>query len=206
MLRRFFHDCRRLTWIGLLLGGCSRSGGDIALPEWNPSAAAGQALTTYDSNGDHKLSPDELKKCPGLLASLSRVDRDGDGTISGDELTAKLKEIQDQQAALVEVMCVVTRGGQPLEGATVAFEPESFMGDGFKPAKAITGPDGVAFPTVAEEEIPAEYRGRVHGMHCGVFRVLVTHPHVEIPARYNTQTELGRVVARRDHESLNINF
>ena len=54
--------------------------------------------------------------------------------------------------------------------------------------------------------MPEEYRGRVQGVHCGIFRVVVTHPNVDIPAKYNTQTELGRIVSRRDHDTLTINF
>jgi EF hand len=206
MLSGFLYDWRRLAWIGLLLIGCSRSPTSVAVPEWDPGAAADRALSDYDSDGDRKLSREELKKCPGLLSALGRFDGDGDGSISGDELKSKLQEIRQDEAALVEITCTVMRDNQPLEGATVQFVPESFMGEAFKPATGVTARDGTTFPTVAEDELPAEYRGLVHGVHCGIFRVTVTHPNIDVPAKYNTQTELGRVVTRRDHDMLTINF
>ncbi len=196
----------RLIFFGLLLAGCDRAPAGIALPEWDPASATDRALAEYDSNGDHKLSRDELKKCPGLLSARDRFDQDGDGSISGDELKSKLQELRQQEAALVEITCVVTRNNQPLEGATVKFVVESFLGEAFKPASGVTVRDGTTFPTVPEEELPREYRGRVYGVHCGIYRVFVTHPQVDIPAKYNTETELGRIITRRDHDTLRIDF
>jgi hypothetical protein len=197
---------RRLVLFCILLAGCGRGPRDIKAPEWNPAAAAERALSDYDADGDHKLARQELKNCPGLLSALALFDRDSDGAISSDELKAKLQEIHEQQTALVEVSCSVMKGGRPLEGATVTFVPETFMGDAFKPSSGVSRPDGTAFPTVAEEELPKELRGRVHGVHCGIFRVTVTHPTVAVPAKYNTQTELGWVVMVRSHDTLAINL
>jgi hypothetical protein len=188
------------------LAGCGGGPSDIKAPTWDPATAAERALAEYDANHDHKLSKEELKKCPGLLSAVAHFDRDSDGAISADELKAKLEEIHDQQAALVEVQCSVTKGGRPLEGATVTFVPEAFMGDAFKPSAATTGGDGTAFPTIAEEELPNELRGRVHGAQCGIFRVTVTHPTVAIPAKYNSQSELGWVVLVRSHDAINIDL
>jgi hypothetical protein len=206
MLHGVLRSQSQLVLFGVLLAGCGGGPSDVKAPEWDPSTAAERALADYDANHDHKLSKEELKKCPGLLSAVARFDRDNDGAISADELKAKLEEIHEQQAALVEVQCSVTKGGRPLEGASVTFVPEAFMGDAFKPSAAITGSDGVAFPTIAEEEIPKEMRGRVHGAHCGIFRVTVTHPTVAIPAKFNSQSELGWVVLVRSHDSLNIDL
>jgi hypothetical protein len=206
MFRGFIRDCRWLLLFGLLIGGCGLSSATIEVPEWDPAAAADRALSDYDSNADRKLSREELKKCPGLLSAIEQFDQDGDRSISGDELTSKLHEIRQQDAALVEISCVVTRGGQPLEGATVKFVPEPFMGEDVKPAMGVTARDGTTFPSVDDQELPEDFRGRVRGVPCGVFRVLVTHPTVLVPPRYNTQTELGRIISRRDHEPLTVNF
>ncbi len=206
MRSEFLRDWRSLLAFGVVLAGCSRFSGNIEIPEWDPAAAADRVLAEYDSNGDRKLSGDELKKCPGLLSGIRTFDGDGDGSISHDEIQTKLDELKQDQAALVEITCEVTRNGRPLEGATVKFVPESFMGDDLKPAVGVTTRDGTAFPTVADEELPEEYRGRVHGIHCGVFRVVVTHPNVDIPDKYNTKSELGRLVTRRDRETLTIHL
>ena len=206
MLQGVLGGQRRLILFGVLLAGCGLGSKGIKAPEWDPAVAADRALADYDANGDHKLSRDELKKCPGLFSAVALFDRDGDGAISADELKAKLQEIHDQQAALVEVHCTVTKGGRPLEGATVTFVPETFMGDAFQPLAGVSKPDGTVLPSIADEELPKELRGRVHGVHCGIFRVTVTHPTVAIPAKYNTQTELGWVVLIRSHETLTINL
>jgi hypothetical protein len=200
---------RRLSNIlvlSVLFAGCNFRGTKIDVPVWDPVAAADRAMKEYDSNGDKKLSRDELTKCAGLAAAREKFDGDGDGSISADELTSKLQEIRQQESDLVEVTCTVSRGNQPVEGAKVEFVPESFMGEACKPASGITGRDGVTSPTIADEDMPAAYRGRIHGTHCGVYRVVVTHPSINIPAKYNKQTQLGLVVTTRNREMLTINF
>lgn len=204
MSNQVLRNLAQFVPVSLLLTGCARGPSGIAVPEWAPAVVAGRILTECDANGDRNLSAEELKKSPGLLSATSYFDRDGNGSVSENELTSKLQELYDDQAALVEINCMVTRGGVPLEGAKIEFVPESFLGESFHPAVGVTGPDGVAFPTVADEHLPAEYRGRIHGVHCGVFRVVITHPTIEIPAKYNTQTKLGRTVTRRDKGSMNI--
>lgn len=189
---------------GLLFTGCTGAPAGVAGPKWSSAAAAAQALSENDANGDSKLSKEELKKCPGLLAAMSSLDRDSDGALSEEELKTGLEEMRQAATALVKVPCSVTHGGRPLEGATVTFVPESFMGSGIKSASGVTGADGLAIPTVADEELPAEYRGRLKGVPCGIFRVTVTHPSVAIPPKFNTETTIGRMVTRRDREPLSI--
>jgi hypothetical protein len=206
MLRGLMNDRRWLLLFGLLLGGCGFSSSSMEIPDFDPAAAVDRALTEYDSNKDRKLSRDELKKCPGLLSSIKDFDQDGDGSISGDELKSKLQEIQGTGPALVEVSCVVTRSGRPVEGATVKMVPESFLGETFQPATGVTARNGTAFPSVAQETMPKEYRGRLQGIPIGIYRVEVTHPTVAIPPKFNTQTELGQVVTLRTRDALTVNF
>jgi hypothetical protein len=197
---------RRMLVLTLFFVGCHRATSGVAIPEWDPAQAADRAISEYDTNSDDGLSRDELEKCPGLLTALDRIDTNANGLISGEELASTLREIRQQDAAMVEISCAVTLGGQPLEGARVTLVPEPFMGESVKSATGVTVSDGTTLPTVAETELPEKLRGRVFGVHCGVFKVEVTHPRVAIPARFNTQTELGRIVSRRDHETLEINL
>jgi len=206
MLNGFWCDGRGFLFLGLWLVGCSGAPAGIAQPKLDPAAAAQRAFTEYDANGDKKLSKEELKACWGLLSAFDRCDQDGDGSISTDELTSTLQEIQKQGAAIVAISCVVKHNDQPLEGATVTFVPEEFLGAAIKPATGITALDGATTPSIADDELPTEYRGRLRGVHCGIYRVVVTHPKVVIPAKYNTKSELGRIVTRRDHDTLTINF
>lgn len=206
MLRGLMSDWRGLLLFGLLLGGCGFSSVSMEMPELDPATAADRALSEHDSNGDGKLSREELKKCPGLLSAIADFDRDRDRSISGDELRAKLQEIQGTGPALVEVSCVVTSNGRPVEGATVKMVPESFMGETFQTATGVTARNGTVYPSVAQETLPEEYRGRIQGVHVGVYRVEVTHPSVAVPAKFNTQTGLGRTVTLRDRDALSINL
>jgi hypothetical protein len=169
-------------------------------------AATDRAVSKYDSNGDQKLSREELKLSPGLLAAINLLDRNGDGSISSDELKAMLLEIEQQQAALVEIPCTVTRNNRPLAGAKVELVPETFLGNAIKPASGITDRDGTTYLSVDAEELPEALRNRVKGVHCGIYRVVVTHPSVNVPVKYNTQTELGRIVSRRDYGPLTVAF
>ncbi|MBI2825204.1 MAG: EF-hand domain-containing protein [Planctomycetia bacterium] len=195
---------RRLIFVLLLAAGCNGAPPGVAPPTFDPAAAAARALSRYDANGDRKLSRDELDACPGLIAAMDRVDRDGDGSISSDELQATVQDFHNQDVALVAVSCVVKRNDRPLEGATVTFVPEAFLGDAIKPATGVTARDGTTSLSIADEELPKEYRGRLRGVHCGVYRVTVTHPDVQIAAKYNAETRLGRIVTRRDHDTLSV--
>lgn len=192
--------------LGCLLVGCSGKPGGIAPVALDPAAATALAMEQLDSNADQKLSADELKACRGLLSALSQFDQDRDGSISAEELSVALSGFQKQDASLVAINCVVNRNNQPLEGAKVEFVPEAFLGGAFKPASGVTAADGRTSPSIPDEDIPEEFRGRVKGVCGGIYRVIITHPTVNIPAKYNTQTELGRIVTRRDHEPLIVNF
>jgi hypothetical protein len=206
MLSGLLHDWRHVCFFGILLVGCNRAPDGVAAPELDPQGSTDRVFAEYDANSDKKLSREELTKSPGLLAALVSLDRNRDGAIASDELKTSLERFQAEGAGLVTISCMVSRGGRPLENAKVELVPESFLGDFVKPASGVTGPDGTATLSVDESEIPEEYRGRIHGVPTGIFRVVVTHPAIAIPAKYNTQTQLGRIVTRRDHETLTINM
>jgi EF hand len=206
MLLGLMSNRQWLLLFGLLLGGCGFSSASMEMPEWDPATAADRALSEHDSNGDRKLSVDELKKSPGLLSAIKTFDQDRDGSISADELKSNLQEILGGGPALVELACVVTRSGRPVEGATVMMVPESFMGETFQPATGVTAPNGTAYPSIAQDAMPEEYRGRIQGIPTGIYRIEVTHPNFAVPGKYNTQTEVGQVVTLRTRDALTINF
>jgi hypothetical protein len=206
MPSRFMPVGRMAVWLGLLLVGCSSGKKDATIPKFDPAAATTAALAEFDANGDGKFSAEELKKSPGLGAASGAFDSDGDGSLSADELKTGLQQFHGEGASLITLSCQVTHNGGPLEGATVTLVPEHFMGEALKPAAGVTSGSGGAALSVADEEIPVEFRGRFQGAHCGIFRVVVTHPTVKVPAKYNTQTEIGRVVSRRNNEPVTISF
>ena len=80
----------------------------------------------------------------------------------------------------------VTLDGAPLEGATVTFEPETFMGDMLKPVRAKTNADGRAYLEGQNAEFP--------GIYLGFYRVRISRLYQgkeTIPLKYNSATELG---------------
>jgi len=165
----------------------------VKLPPLKPAQAARQAMTTYDADGNGSLSPDELEKCPGLRASLPTMDTDADGNLSAGEISERLKSQRATGLALTSVSCMVYLRGRPLEGATVRFVPEDFLGDGIQTAAGKTGRGGSAALAIPGEELP--------GIHCGLYRVEISKLDQAgaetIPARYNTDTTLGQEVSQR---------
>ena len=174
----------------VVLAGCSSRPARILPPSIDPDSAAQLAIEAYDADGDGALSSDELKKCPGILAAVARYDTSGDGQVTPDEIAARIRQWTEEGTGLVAVVCTVQMDGEPLAGAEVRFVPEGFLGEAVKPAHGKTSGRGRAIMAMSPEDLPAG-RERLQVMQMAVYRVEITHPDVEIPARYNTQTELG---------------
>jgi hypothetical protein len=87
----------------------------------------------------------------------------------------------------------VLHNGKPLVGAVVRFVPEKFLGLDDDPkwiASGTTGESGgisVSVPTGDATDPP--------GAPAGFYRVEVTKPGLNIPAKYTTETILGEEVA-----------
>src|SRR5207302_8687311 len=92
---------------------------------------------------------------------------------------------------LLSVACRVTLDATPLEGATVTFVPEKFMGPGFEPASGVSDAKGSVPLTV--KDLPAP------GVRWGFYRIEVSKKNAAgnelLPARYNTATTLGAEVS-----------
>ncbi len=85
------------------------------------------------------------------------------------------------------VTCIVTHNGKPLVGATVKFVPESFLGSELKTAEGTANAHGAARLKVPGSPNP--------GVSPGFYRVEITNEGERIPARFNTETQLGQEVA-----------
>ena len=98
---------------------------------------------------------------------------------------------------------------QPLGGAQVTFEPESFLGDEIKPAIGTTNSVGDAAPSIRpEDRSDPKLPG---GVHLGLYKVRISkadNGKETIPSKYNTETILGQEVAYDDPgvKSRNIQF
>jgi hypothetical protein len=168
--------------------GCQRSPSRVYMPEVNASAAGAKAIEMFDTDKDGKLSGPELERCPGLKAALPRVDRSGQGAVTADMIAARIKAWQNSKRGRSQLACQVLRNGQPLAGAEVKFVPEKFLGANFQTASGTTDQNGIAMLNIQPSGKPDEPQG---GITVGFYRVEITKPGLNVPAKYNTDTVLG---------------
>ncbi len=186
-----------------LASGCSRGPKRVPMPDFSPDSAAAQAVATLDSDGDGTLNHDELVASPGLLASQSIFDGNGDGQISEEELATVFRQWRDERTGLITLRCEVTWQGRPLPGATVRMIPEPFFAGAIAPASGQTDANGQADMSCDAEHLPEALKS-LRAVQPGVYRVEVTHPEVDLPAKYNTDTRLGRSVSLHNAYPLNL--
>jgi hypothetical protein len=191
------------------IASCQRGPAAIKQPSINASSAGKLAMEQYDKDGDGKVAGDELEKAPGLKAALSNLDTDGDKAVSAAEMSARVNAWKAMATGTTFVQCRVTLDGQPLGGATVNFEPESFLGDEIKLAVGTTTPHGDAMMSIRPEDRPDPKQPG--GVHLGLYKVRISkieNGRETVPARYNTETTLGQEVSYDDPgvKSRNISF
>jgi len=179
-----------LALLGVLVAGCSSGPSALRPPELDPAAAAEEALSMYDTNQDGKLDSEELKSCPGLLAAIKSYDVDNDGMISQEEIAARLAKFVERGIALSRLSATVKLDKRPLAEATIRLVPEPYLGEEIMVATGTTRGRGSASMAVPDADLPENQKG-IRGIHGGTYRVEITHPSVEIPEKYNTQTTLG---------------
>jgi len=174
--------------IGLIVWtGCSCSGVPPAAeaPSLDPDAVAAAAMAQVDSSGDGQLDEKELAKCPPLLASLSRIDTDGDKKISTAEISDRVKAWTESDTAMVSGATRIALDDEPLSGATVTFVPEAFLGDAYQSCSGTTDDDGNVVVQGPDEEANP---GMIY---LGFYRVQITGGNKTVPARFGEETELG---------------
>ncbi|HEX4412109.1 MAG TPA: hypothetical protein VH107_00680 [Lacipirellulaceae bacterium] len=181
------------------LGAGCNSARMVLGPAINPTQAGKQALEMYDKNGDGLISGSELDASPALKEALPRLDTNGDKGVSADEIAARVNAWKDEHVGLASIRCHVTLDGEPLPGAVVTFEPESFLGAEIKTASGTTNPFGDAAPVIPKEQRPdPKLPG---GIHLGLYKVRISkvvNGKDIIPTQYNTETTLGQEVANDD--------
>lgn len=187
---------RRFAYFLVLLGvvGCSGRPSRIMPPDINADQAGKDAIAAYDKNGNGMVDGEELNAVPAFKAALKQLDTDSDGKVSAAEVTKRINAWKESKIGLTSLTVNVTLDGKPLEGATIEFVPESFLGPAVKPAKGTTDKDGIASCTIDDPELAAK---RYTGAQCGFYKVTVTGGAGKtIPSQYNTDTTLGAEVAQ----------
>ena len=177
-----------------VLAGCSSRPPRVVQAKIDPAAAAKAAMDAYDADGNGSLSAQELVKCPALARSIARFDANKDGSLTADEIAARIRTWQEQRVGLMRFCCRVFRNRAPLAGAAVRFVPEPFLGGELKPASGTTDATGMVFLSVAAADLPADQKG-LTGVQPGLYKVEITHPRIKLPPKFNIETTLGQEVS-----------
>jgi hypothetical protein len=193
-----------LSIVVLLLAtcsGCFSSGPPREVgPSFDPAAIGAAAVKEYDTNGDGAISGPELDKVPGILNALEHYDTNGDKRVTADTIAARVRQWQDSLVQLTTISCNVMLDHKPLEGATVTYEPEKFMGSELSPATGKTSATGTAAPQMQDK----------HGIRLGLYKVRISKLGADgkemLPAQYNTDTTLGDEVAPNPGEQDHTTF
>ncbi|NLF09718.1 MAG: hypothetical protein GX594_17315 [Pirellulaceae bacterium] len=146
-----------------------------------------RAIEEFDLDGDKCISGDELLKCPGLKAAMGKIDANGDGKITAEEITNRIHAWQKSRLGRMSFACQVTLNGQPLADAEVKFVPEKFLGEAVPVATGKTDDNGMAMIKIPDKLPP--------GVAPGLYRVEITKDGEKIPAKYNTETIFGQEIA-----------
>jgi hypothetical protein len=128
-----------------------------------------------------------LDNAPSLSAARAQIDSNEDGKITAKEIADRISEWHDSRMGSQTVNCIVRKGGLPLDGATVTFDPEEFLGTKVQAATGVTDKSGIAGVSMPGSDPP--------GVAPGLYLVRITKQGEEIPAKYNTETTLGQEVA-----------
>ena len=113
-------------------------------------------------------------------------DPDKDGSITADEIARRIKYYKSAPVRVVSGSIRVLKKGKPLEGATVTFEPETFLGEDFQPCSGVTDDLGDTFISRENAEFP--------GIYLGFYRVRVSKivkGKETIAKAYNTESTIG---------------
>jgi hypothetical protein len=188
-----------------LIVGCTGGSAKAPRAALDPAGAADAAMASYDANKDGALDASELSKCPALAYTLASLDANGDHKLSSDEISQKLSAIQSWGASAMGVPCNVSLDGRPLVGATVNLVPPDIFKDSLFPAKGVTDDQGVAHPTIGDENLAGKLKD-IPLVYPGLYAVEIAHPNQQIPARYNTQTELGLLIDPTSREGAGARF
>ncbi|MBA4105042.1 MAG: hypothetical protein C0485_04730 [Pirellula sp.] len=181
------------------LAGCSGGPSRVQPPSISASGAASEAMTAYDKDSDGFIAGAELDAAPALKAAMATLDADSDGKVSEAEIEQRIEAWQEKGLGLMSVTCRVTMDGKGLDGATVVFEPEPFLGTNVKPGQGFTSGGGMATTSILKENRPsADYPP---GLQFGLYKVKISkqvNGAETIPAKYNTETILGQQVSTDD--------
>jgi len=168
------------------LAGCSRFPAAPQLPKVSAKGVSAKALSLYDTNEDGKIEAEEGMKSPALRATWRLIDKDEDGFITSEEVAEHIRSWQKSPSFIVDAMSTFYMNGKPLVGATITLEPADFLGTSYPTVSALTNAKGKAHFSLEDPRYP--------GIYAGIYKVVISKRQDGkelIPAKYNSETELG---------------
>lgn len=180
------------------LVGCSGSS-TVEVPTYDPVGSAAKAMEIYDKDADGFVAGDELDNAPALKAAIKNLDANKDGKVSEQEISDRIRAWDKMSVGLTKFSCLVTMDGTPIQGASVIFVPEEFLGDAIQQAEDVTTMVGSAVPRIPKEKRPSP--DTPPGVQLGLYKVQISKKEGEqekIPAMYNSETTLGQEVSNDD--------
>lgn len=168
------------------------------------SEASAAAMAQYDKNSDGAIDQTELAACPPLAVAMAELDANKDSKLAGHEIAARIEKLYGSGSALATFNGTVALGGRPL-AVQVRFVPAGFLGEGVPAAQGVTDESGAVRPALADADLPDNLKGQPL-IRPGMYLVEITHPEQQLPARYNTATELGAVVDPTSRTGLSARF
>ena len=180
----------------ILLAGCNRGPTPLRVPRIDAAGAA--AIEQFDSDHDGALSGAELNKVPAIKTNLKRADTNGDGKVTPEEIDARIAAWHKSGLAVTKIFATVRQSKQPLEGALVTMVPESFLGPNIKPATGTTDATGMTFLTISAKPEEAGMHLGYYRIEVSKKRPDGTET---IPDRYNKNTDLGAEITAEDNSA-----
>ena len=184
----------------IVAAGCSGGPSRVMPPSIDADDAADDAMNLYDKDGDGSIAGSELEAAPALNAAMATLDENKDGRVQSDEIATRIESWSaDGGGGLTAFTGVVTLDGRPIDGATVTYDPEPFLGNEVKTAVGVTSALGMMSPTIPKDQRPEP--DWPPGIQTGLFRVRISKEvggAESIPSRYNAETTLGQEVSADD--------
>ena len=121
-----------------------------------------------------------------MQRTTDKIDTDGDGMLTAEEIAARIQYWLDSPTVVNTCDPLITLNGRLLVGATVTFEPEKFLGPAYSVSEGTSDEYGRAYIKGPDPMYP--------GLQLGFYRVKISkvvNGRETIPARYNSNTELG---------------
>lgn len=181
----------------LAAAGCGRFA-EPPPPPLDPAAIAARAIAILDANRSGALEAAEIAQSQGLRSGLATFDANRDGILTAAEIEQRLRQYEEFPIADLPLGCVVWIDGRPLAEGEVRLVPEPFFGDSRQVVLGRSDEHGIV-----------DFRAQGNdacGVPQGLYRIEISKTDAAgnemLPARYNTQTQLGQEVAfdRREIE------